>query len=235
LVVFGDYWMEQKIGVSGAAFSLAALLSTGCVNQFYTQVQLGYATAHHKKDLGGHVDLMCAGIRGGAKVGEGKKQEARMGVDICHGKLPTTLSQKTYSIDVPVVGKQEADVYGATSSDLVKVSIPFVEYRYGALEANIPSEVPAELGIRSPHTKDVSLGMWAAVGYDLNFTVSETDYVTSGGALENIPGVDFEGELYGGLTNEVTFFGKIPVSMSIRVDKDADVASSFGAGYRQEW
>ena len=77
--------------------------------------------------------------------------------------------------------------------------------------------------------------MWAAVGYDIDFTVSETDYVTTGGSLENIPGVDVEGTFYGEFTNEVTFFGRVPAGMSIRVDKEGNIMPVFSGGYRIQW
>ena len=95
--------MRQKIGFNAAALSLAALLSTGCASAPYTQIQIGYANTHHKKDQGGHVDLLCTRARGGAKIGQDKKQEFRLGVDVCYGKLPNSSSQKTYSINVPVI------------------------------------------------------------------------------------------------------------------------------------
>ncbi len=164
------------------------------------------------------------------------KHEFRLGADICYGKLPSSLSQKTYSVDVPLVGQQQTDVYGTTKSSLVKVSIPFIEYRYVAIEGNFPGDGLARIGLRSPDTKDVSLGMWAAFGYDIDIKVSETDYTTSGGSLENIPGANVKGRFYGEFTNEITLFGKVPLSMSTKIDaKDGYVSPVFSGGYRIQW
>src|SRR3989344_6804082 len=264
--------MEQKVRLGGVAVSLAALLS-GCASKPYTQAQLGYTNTPHEKDLGGHVDLFCVRVRGGAKIGAkeaspeeigerrdlifrrirrltdsyfqqhqndprkadwnrvlglekaGEKvvlkqecdgnlyfgldgidqflnpeptantinnvldlseripnytitipgllenqyyafqelpeplgakekcsrkehtEEFRLCADVCYGALPNSTSQETYSVDVPVVGTQQTSVYEATKSRLVKISIPFLEYRYGTLEANIPGNVPEEIGI----------------------------------------------------------------------------------------
>lgn len=229
--------MKQKIGFSSIC-SLVALLS-GCASGPYTQVQLAYSNTRHEKDLGGPVNLFCVRARGGAKIGskekDARKEEFRLGADICYGKLPTTSSQQTYSIDVPVAGTQQTDVYGSTKSSLIKVSIPFIEYRYATLERNFPGEAIAQSGIRSGEAKDVSLGMWAAVGYNIDFTASETDYVTNGGTINNIPGMDVEGKFYGELTNEVTLFGRVPLGMSVRVDGDGKVMPVFSGGYKVQW
>src|SRR3989338_8375793 len=106
--------------------SLAALLSMGCAKP-YIQNEVAYARAHHKLGTNGYVDLACVRTRGGATVSE--KHEFRFGADICYGKLPKTNSEKKYSVDVPVVGKQEAEVDGTTKNNLVKISVHFIEYR----------------------------------------------------------------------------------------------------------
>ena len=227
--------MEQTARYKSAALSVAALLSTGCASGPYTQVQLGYANTRHEKDLGGHIDLLCVKARGGARIGKEHTEEFRLGADICYATLPSSTSQKTYSVDAPIVGTQQTEVYGATKSNLVKISIPFLEYRYGTLEGNFPGEAIADSGLRSEDAKDVSLGMWVGAGYAIDFTVSETDYVTIGGALENIPGIDVDGTFYGELTNEITFFGRVPLNMSVRVDAEGKVMPGFSGGYRIQW
>ena len=220
--------------------SVLGLSTMGCVQQPYTDVRLAYANGHHKKDLGGGVDMLCIKARGGAKAEGEKTKEFRLGVDVCHGKLPYEKSLKTYNVDLPVVGSKETHVYEVTSRSLVRIGLPFLEYRYGSLEANIPSQFPADIGIRSSRTKDISLGMWAALGYEIDFTVSKTDYylfsgVLNGGMLNNIPGIDVKGRFYGELTNEAVLFGKVPLGMSVRVDKNGEVTPLFSGGYRIEW
>ncbi len=358
--------LTKIAGLLGVSMGFSSL---GCLQQPYTDVRLAYANAHHEKDLGGGVDMLCVKARVGAKVGtkepseaeilerrdlilrkiknqvnsyfrqhpddprkkdwstvlelekeggkivlkqecDGKvyfgldgislvqetstqdytnnvldlaeripnyavsfvpgtkleqknyafeglpapmglaekcnaaqpfaRQEVRFGVDICHGSLPPETSIGSYTLDVPVAGKKETYVYGMTRRSLEKVSIPLLEYKYGSLEANIPSQVPAHLGLRSPYSKDISLGLWAALGYEIDFTVSKTDYylldgVVSGGMLNNIPGLEVKGRFYGELTNEVVLFGKVPLGMSVRADKNGDVTPLFSGGYRAEW
>ena len=113
------------------------------------------------------------------------------------------------------------------------------EYKYLGLEANVPGNNDANIGLRSPEAKDISLGLWASGGYVMDFKISETDYSTGegslGGSIDNIPGIDVEGAFYGELTNEVTLFGKVPVSMSVRVDEDKNITPSFSGGYRIQW
>ncbi|MDO8511311.1 MAG: hypothetical protein Q7S55_04035 [Nanoarchaeota archaeon] len=169
------------------------------------------------------------------KCSSTRRSEFRLGADICYGKLPDSNSKRKYSVDVPIVGEKEADVQGETSSTLVKLAIPFLEYRYFGLEANLPGDDAANIGLRSPEAKDISLGLWASGGYVMDFAISETDYSTSGGSVDNVPGVDIEGSFYGELTNEVTLFGRVPVSMSVRVDEDKNITPLFSAGYRIQW
>jgi len=353
--------MKQRTQYSGAAFSLAALLTSGCASRPYSQIQVAYANTRHGKDLGGHVDLLCVRARGGAtvgakgpsereiserrdllirkiknstdyyfqknpddprkkgwgaflesekagkkivlnqecdgalyfgldgvsqvpdptqkestndvldlseripnytvplapgaapekkhyafgglpylldqhkKCGSARKAEFRLGADICYGKLPDSTSERKYSVEVPIVGEKEADVQGATSSTLVKLAIPFLEYKYFGLEANLPGDAAANIGLRSPEAKDISLGLWASGGYVMDLAISETDYSTSGGSVDNVPGVDIEGSFYGELTSETTLFGKVPVGMSVRVDEDKNITPLFSAGYRIQW
>ena len=219
----------KKMRFATTTVSLAALLSTGCAKP-YIQNEVAYAKAHHKLGTDGYVDLVCARTRGGTTVSE--KHEFRLGADICYGKLPKTSSQKTYSVEVPVVGKQEADVDGSTKNNLVKVSIPFIEYRLGTLETNIPSNVPSDLGIRSPTAKDFSMSIWIAAGYDLDIVASETTYKTSGGSVDNIPGVDIKGQFYTEVGHEMIFFGKVPVTLGIKIPEDGLAGFSLGSGYK---
>ena len=205
---------------------------SGCSFRPHTQTQIAYSRGHHEKDHG-HVDLLCARVRGGGKAATAG--EFRLGADICYGKLPGSSSENTYSLDVPIVGKQEAAISGITSTKLVRVTIPFLEYSYAALEANIPGEIPKIIGIRSPSEKDLALRMWAAAGYNIDIAVSETDYVTGGGTLDNIPGINIKGKFYGEFTNEVTLFGRIPLSISLRVDQKGKVTPTYGAGYKIQW
>ncbi|MDP3698519.1 MAG: hypothetical protein Q8R47_02945 [Nanoarchaeota archaeon] len=214
------------------ALSLAALLSTGCAKP-YIQNQVGYAKGHHKIGKDGYVDLVCVRTRGGATVSE--KHEFRFGADVCYGKLPKTTSKKKYSVNVPVVGKQEADVDGMTKNNLVKINFPFIEYRLGALETNFPSQVPADLGIRSPIAKDFSMSIWIAAGYDLEILASETNYTTSGGTVDNIPGIDIKGQFYTEVGHEMIFFGKVPVTLGIKVPEDGNVGFIAGSGYKLQW
>ncbi|MEK6939976.1 MAG: hypothetical protein AABX31_04570 [Nanoarchaeota archaeon] len=209
--------------------SLAALLSIGC-SKPYIQNQLGYAKGHHKIGTDGYVDLVCVRTRGGTTVSE--KHEFRLGADICYGKLPKTTSTKMYSVTVPVAGKQEAEVQGVTKNNLVKVSIPFLEYRLGALEGNIPSKVPSDLGIRSPTAKDFSMSIWIAVGYSLDITTSETDYRTSGGNVDNIPGIDIDGQFYAEVGHEMVFFGKVPLTLGFQIPGDGKVMPIGLIGYK---
>ena len=90
---------------------------------------------------------------------------------------------------MPLAGTQQIDVEGTTRSKLVKLSMPFIEYQYGRLEANIPGQAIAKSGLRSSETKDLSLGMWATMGYDIDFIISQTDYDIGGGSLDHIPGI----------------------------------------------
>jgi len=223
----------KKIKLASRVLSLAALLSTGCASRPYTKVQLGYAQGQHKIGTDGHVDLICVRARGGATVAE--KHLFQMGADLCYGKLPKTTSEKRYSVEVPVVGKQEADVHGTTKNNLVKISIPFLEYRLGALEADFPSKVPTDLGIRSPTAKDISFSIWAAGGYDIEILASETNYTSSGGTLNNIPGIDLQGKFYGEISHEITFFGKVPLTLSIRIPEDGKVIPLLFGGYKLQW
>ncbi len=228
-----------------AIFSAAALFTEGCVNQPYYQVQAGYANTDHPKDLGGHIDLMCLRARGGTRAEIKKpseqefdpvgKEKFRLGADICYGKLPDSSSKQSYSVDIPVVGEQETDIQGVTSSNLVKIAIPFLEYKYFGLEANFPGEALRKHPIHSNIEKDLSLNLWISGGYTIDFSVSETDYSTSGGSINNIPGVDVDGKFYGELTNEVTLFGKLPLSMSLRLDQDAKLTPSLLGGYKIQW
>ena len=356
--------MGQKIWLNSTAFSIAALLTSGCASRPYSQIQLAYANTRHEKDLGGHVDLLCVRARGGATVGakepseqeiyerrdllirkiknstnyyfqknpddprkqdwdnflesekagqkivlsqecsgnvyfglDGisqvldpkqrdstndvldlservpnytvplvsgtraekihyafsglpplldrnercdstkpiRKSEFRLGADICYGKLPDSTSERKYSVEVPIVGEKEADVQGTTSSTLVKLAIPFLEYRYWGVEANFPGETIRNSGLRSPEAKDISLGLWASGGYVMDFAISETDYSTSGGSVDNVPGIDVDGTFYGELTNEVMLFGKVPLDMSVRIDEDRKITPSFSGGYRIQW
>src|SRR3989344_2966704 len=213
--------MKDYTFIGTTALSLAALLSTGCASAPFTQAQLGYAKGRHKKGTDGYVDFLCTRVRGGATVSE--KHEFRLGADLCYGKLPKTTSTKTYSVEVPVVGKQETDIEGETTSNVVQVSIPFLEYRLARLEANIPSKLPADWGIRSSTAKDFSYDIWIAGGYSLDITTSETDYKSGGGTVDNIPGVDIQGQFYGEIGHEMIFFGKVPLSLVIRVPQDGKV------------
>src|SRR3989344_1382855 len=67
--------MGQKIWLNSTAFSIAALLTSGCASRPYSQIQLAYANTQHGKDLGGHVDLLCVRARGGATVGAKEPSE----------------------------------------------------------------------------------------------------------------------------------------------------------------
>lgn len=214
------------------SLSLAAILSVGC-SKPYIQNEIAYAKGNHKIGTDGYVDLVCVRTRGGATVSE--KHEFRLGADICYGKLPKTTSTKTYSVEVPVVGKQETDVQGATKNNLVKVNIPFLEYRLGALEGNIPSNVPSDLGMRSPTAKDFSMGIWIAGGYAIDITISQTNYSTSGGTLNNIPGIDVDGQFYVEVGHEMVFFGKVPVTLGIHIPQDGKVMPVIGSGYKLQW
>ena len=228
-----------------AIFSAAALFTEGCVNQPYYQVQAGYANTQHRNDLGGHIDLMCLRARGGTRAdakesSEQKfnpvgKEKFRLGADICYGKLPDSASKQSYSLEIPVVGEQETTIQGVTSSNLVKIAIPFLEYKYWGFEANFPGKALRKHPIHSNIEKDLSLSLWVSSGYAIDFTVSETDYSTSGGSLDNIPGLDVDGKFYGELTNEVTLFGKFPLGMSLRLDQDAKLTPSLLGGYKIQW
>ncbi|GEM_PF-4002337 len=222
----------MKMRLTTTTLSLAALLSTGCVKP-YLQNQVGYAKGQHKIGTDGYVDLVCVRTRGGATVAE--KHQFRFGADICYASLPKTTSEKTYSVNVPVVGKQEAEVQGATKNYLVKISIPFLEYRLATLEGNFPSQVPSDLGIRSSMAKDVSYSIWTTAGYDLDITASETTYKTSGGSLDNIPGVDVKGKFYGEVGHEIIFFGKVPITLSIRIPEDGKVIPIISGGYKLQF
>lgn len=223
----------EKNRFASTIVSLVALFSTGCVNKQYTQVQLGYAnTGQERTD---RIDLLCVRTREGAKVGKEKKEEFRLGFDVCYGKLPDSSSNKTYTLEAPLVGTQQIDVEGTTRSKLVKLSVPFVEYQYGRLEANIPGQAIAKSGLRSSEAKDLSLGMWAATGYDIDFIISQTDYDLGGGSLDRIPGISVDGKFYGELTNEATIFGKVPLDISVRVDDAGKVMPLFLGGYRIQW
>lgn len=223
--------MEERNTFRTVALSLAALLSTGCAEKTYLQTQLGYANTQHAHDLR-RIDLFCVKAKGGKEI---KGQEFRLGAEICHGKLPDSTSLKRYSVDVPVVGPKEADVHVATSSSLVKVTIPFLEYRYVKIGTNFSGKSAVIKWLRSPHAEDLSLGMWASGGYDIGFTISETDYSTSGGSFNNVPGIGVYGRFYGELTNETTLFGKVPLSTSVRMDRKANITPSFSGGYRIQW
>ena len=225
--------LRGKIRFASTTLSLAALLSTGCMSKQYSQVQIGYAnTGQERMD---RIDLLCIRTREGAKVGEEKKEEFRLGFDVCYGKLPDSSSHKTYTIEVPLAGTQQIDVEGTTRSKLVKLSVPFIEYQYGQLEANIPGQAIAKSGLRSSETKDLSLGMWATMGYNIDFIISQTDYDLGGGSLDHIPGINVNGKFYGELTNEITLFGKVPLDISVRVDDNGKVMPLFLGGYRIQW
>src|SRR3989344_1925016 len=212
--------------------SLAALLSTGCAKP-YIQNEVAYAKAHHKLGTNEHVDLVCVRSRGGATGSE--KHEFRFGADICYGKLPETNSEKTYSIEVPIVGKQEAEVAGTTKNNLVKISVPFIEYRLGEAGVNFQGTFPDDLGIRSATAKDLTFAIWAAGGYDLNILASETTYKTGGGSVDNIPGIEVKGNFYSEIGHEVIFFGKVPVTLSIKIPEDGNVGVIAGSGYKLQW
>lgn len=169
------------------------------------------------------------------KCDPASKEEFRLGADICYGKLPDSNSQQKYSVELPIVGEKETDVEGATSSDLVKIAIPFVEYRLWGIGANFPTRTIQDRRFRSHDAKDLSIDLWAAGGYVIDIAISETDYSTSGGSVDNVPGIDVEGRFYGELTSEITLFRTFPIGMSFRLDENKYITPSFSGGYKIQW
>lgn len=217
--------LPEKISLAALAF-----LAVGCMKNSYTQIQMAYGRGEYY-DEAGKIELICPRIRGGGETPAG---EYRLGVDVCYGKLPDKSSKDTYSIEIPLVGKKTASVEGRTAQTKTKIS-PIAEYKIGSLEANLPTDVPAEIGLRAPGYKDVELSLWGGMGYNIDLTIESTDYQAGSQKISNIPGIDADGQFFWELGQESLLLGRFPLGTSARIDHKGNTTFFFSGGYRISW
>ncbi len=211
--------------------AMGALSATGCLKEPYTQLQLAYAKSSSFPEAG-KINLLCTRIREGAKTRGG--EEVRLGTDLCYGKLPSTTSERKYDLAFNNYLSKEVQVAGISERWGVMISVP-LEYKLSVAKANLPTSVPGKIGLRVPGTKDVDLSFWYALGYNLNITPKKTDYATTIGKFDDIPGLDVNGSAYAEITQELVLFGRFPIGTSVRADTKGKVMPFFSAGGRVQW
>ncbi len=208
-----------------------ALLAAGCAKNPYTQMQVAYGRGKYYDGIG-KIELVCPRIRGGGETPAG---EYRVGVDVCYGGLQDKRSGESFSFEVPILKiKETASMEAVTAQSKVQLS-PIIEYKLGSLKANLPTDVPAELGLRVPGYKDVELSLWAGTGYNIDFIVRSTDYKFGSNTVGGVPGIDASGQLFWELSQESLLLGRFPLGTSARIDHEGDTHFFFSAGYRISW
>ena len=171
-------------------------------------------------------------MRGGGETPAG---EYRIGLDVCYGELPDKKSENTFSTEVPILGiKKTISVHGRTKQTMTKLS-PIVEYKLGSLKANLPTDVPAEIGLRVPGYKDAELSVWAGTGYNIDLIVGLTDYKAGSNTMGGIPSIDAGGQFFWELSQELLLLGRFPLGTSARIDHNGDANFFFSGGYRISW
>lgn len=210
---------------------MGALSATGCFKEPYTQLQFAYAKSSSFPEAG-KINLLCTRIREGAKTRGG--EEVRLGTDLCYGNLPPTTSKREYNLYFNQYLSKEVQVEGTSERWAVMASFP-LEYKLSVAKANLPTSLPSKIGLRIPGVKDIDLSFWYALGYNLNITPKNTDYATTIGTFDNIPGLDVNGSAYAEITQELVLFGKFPIGTSFRADTKGKVTPFISAGGRVQW
>lgn len=240
--------LVERFGVT------AMLLSTvGCASKPYTQLQIAQGKGEYLPESG-KVDVTCARMRGGGKTAKSKhtdrQEEVRLGADICYSQLPSTTSEDKLSIDASVVS-EETTVYGTTTQYQVKLT-PIFEYKLFTIGADFEKENPKRkkypkdpeyvpyterTGLLIPGYQDLELSLWMGAGYNLDITAKSTDYVTGDNQVNNIPGIEIDGQFFGELSTELVLMGRIPLGMSVRFDHRGEdgMLYLFNGGYRIQW
>lgn len=225
--------MDHVSRLYSTALVMTALTGCGFVKEPYTQLQLARAKSSSFPEAGSR-NFLCARIRNGAKTKSVIKEEFRLGIDVCYAKLPTTTSAREYNLEFSNYLRKEVEVSGTSERWGVMISLP-LEYKMGVAKANLPTSVPSKIGLRVPGAKDVDLSFWYALGYNFNLTPKKTDYATTIGTFDNIPGVEVNGNFYGELGQELVLFGRFPLGTSLRADTKGKVTPFFSAGLRVPW
>lgn len=230
----------NKQNLAAIVASAGLLFTTGCAKVIGGQIQVAYGKGEYFPEKG---KLELFGPRSRLIIEDSTGGEFRIGADVLYGKLPKTTSQKTYTVDGPFGISEDTVVDGVTKQSRVKISLP-IDYKIpwsfcGNIswydpEKNSVRHPLKEAGITYPQACDVELSFLLTLGYNIDLTVKETDYSSGTNRVDDIPGIDPAGQVYGEFGHELLLFGRFPVGLSVRVDSNENGTPFFTLGYRIE-
>lgn len=244
--------LVEKLGIAAIALSMNA-----CASKPYTQLQYAQGKGVHYRETG-RVDLSCGRVRGGGKTARSKhtnrQEEFRLGIDVCYSQFPTVVAVDSFGINASII-KEETSIQSVTKQYQIKLS-PIAEYKLITIGANFEKENPKrkkypnnpeyipfteKTGLLIPGYKDLELSLWLGLGYNLDITAKSTDFTAGkegNNQINNIPGIDIDGQFFGEFSQEVVLLGRFVFGTGIRVDRGDESTRYhylFNGGYRIQW